>query len=1317
LNQGISPGSLLINSSRSLPSISALFFATTSSADLEYPVNQYATYRSHFSHFACTVIGMFLAYVFPIPVIFRSYFFKAFLIGVLFPTVVSFLSHQLRHLPFRLCSEYILGQSRDHLPHFENISPTDTPPPKPPPTSFPRISPVDAHYTDSSDSIFSVSASTYSIPPLSPAILELIPTVPNSVPQPISVPVAETDPVPQQSQPPLAPLKQKRKRKYKPVAKKIKSVVQSLPEEFRVIRKRPSDPLLSLPKIPPNPPDFVPTPHMTQDRMDTFRLDDNDFLWPQEKKLLKHIAATHEQVFAYNQSERRRFRSDYFPPVKFPVIEHTPWVHKNLPIPPGVRDELIDLLKQKVAAGVYEPSSSAYRTRWFCVVKKDRRNLRIVHDLQPLNQVTIRDSGVIPTPDQFSEQCAGRACIGNLDLFSSYDLQLVHPDSRDTTTFQTPLGTFRLVSLPMGWTNAVAIQQGNLVFILLDEIPEHIAPFIDDVVVLGPRSRYQDKDGNCETHPENPGIRRFIWEYAQVLNRGLHRLNHAGASCSGNKVILCAPETTVVGYRCSFNGRLPENSNVQRILDWPDCQNLSEVRAFLGTCGVSRMWIKNYAHIARPLNNLLKKDLPFVFDDRCQTAMVQLKTLVASAPCLRPIDYKSGNPVILAVDSSVIAVGYILLQLGDDSRRYPSRYGSISWNSRESNYSQAKLELYGLFRALHAVRLHIFGLSQIVVEVDAKYIKGMLNNPDIQPNATINRWIAAILLFNPEIIHVPAERHTGADGLSRRPPHPDELSEISDHDDWLDRAYGFAIEIVNYFPNRLTPTIPLYNSEIRTSFISPISSPEEIFFSDRGDSPTPSIPDFDNSDEPSDDLILPPRSQSAQFRDAELPFIMEYLRTLQVPDPIPPKSIRYLIRRAAHFFILEDRLFRRDTAGKHKAVIFDLTQRVRLIREAHDNLGHKGFHPVRLLLLNRYWWPSLEQDVKWYIRTCHQCQIRQTTKLHLPPTVASIPSLFRKAYVDTMVMPKSRKMRYIIQARCGLTSWPEWRMYGRETGAAVGKFIFEELLCRWGVLTEIVTDNGSTMVAGVDWLRIKYGITHIRISSYNSQAAGNVERKHFDVRSSIMKAAPQPADWPLVIHSVFWAERVTIKRTTGMSPFYMVHGVEPLLPLDIAEATYLLPPLQPWLTTENLIALRARQLQKRPEDLELVQKRIQASRFKSAQQFRDRFRHTIFDYDFQPGELVLVRDTRVEKDILGRKIRPRYFGPVVIVRRHSSNGSYIIAELDGSISIIRCAAFRVIPYFPRENTRYNISRILENADEHLTEPETLPDDVVEDPEG
>jgi hypothetical protein len=105
------------------------------------------------------------------------------------------------------------------------------------------------------------------------------------------------------------------------------------------------------------------------------------------------------------------------------------------------------------------------------------------------------------------------------------------------------------------------------------------------------------------------------------------------------------------------------------------------------------------------------------------------------------------------VNSSFRGAGYVLLQLGEDGKEYPLRFGSTTWNKRESHYSQAKLELYGLFRALKAYQMYLVGIKNLLVRVDAKYIKGMLNNPDIQPNATIDCWIAAILLFDLELEH------------------------------------------------------------------------------------------------------------------------------------------------------------------------------------------------------------------------------------------------------------------------------------------------------------------------------------------------------------------------------------------------------------------------------------------------------------------------------------------------------------------------------------------------------------------------------------
>ena len=84
----------------------------------------------------------------------------------------------------------------------------------------------------------------------------------------------------------------------------------------------------------------------------------------------------------------------------------------------------------------------------------------------------------------------------------------------------------------------------------------------------------------------------------------------------------------------------------------------------------------------------------------------------------------------------------------------------------------------------------------------------------------------------------------------------------------------------------------------------------------------------------------------------------------------------------------------------------------------------------------------------------------------------------------------------------------------------------KEILCRWGAVAEIVTDNGSAFVAALDYLAERYKINHIRISPYNSQAHGVVECGHFNTREAIIKACKGNVNrWPdHVSHAFLWTE-------------------------------------------------------------------------------------------------------------------------------------------------------------------------------------------------
>jgi hypothetical protein len=126
-------------------------------------------------------------------------------------------------------------------------------------------------------------------------------------------------------------------------------------------------------------------------------------------------------------------------------------------------------------------------------------------------------------------------------------------------------------------------------------------------------------------------------------------------------------------------------------------------------------------------------------------------------------------------------------------------------------------------------------------------------------------------------------------------------------------------------------------------------------------------------------------------------------------------------------------------------------------------------------------------------------------------------------------------------------------------------------------------------------------------------------------------------------------------------------------------------------------------LQKCTEDLEAIRERVVAAHFTSIHKFKRHFHTNIKLHNSQPGAYVLVRNSKVEYE-LSKKTKPCYLGPMVVVRC-MKGGSYMLAELDGAISKLQFAMFRIIPYYLHCNEHVSVTKMMGIDDKSIDKME------------
>ena len=239
----------------------------------------------------------------------------------------------------------------------------------------------------------------------------------------------------------------------------------------------------------------------------------------------------------------------------------------------------------------------------------------------------------------------------------------------------------------------------------------------------------------------------------------------------------------------------------------------------MGHAGFYRRFIKDFSKIAKPLTNLLAKEIQFVFDEDCLNAFCRLKEALISAPILQPPDWSI--PFEIMCDASDYAVGAVLGQR-KDNRPYAIYYASHTMDEAQLNYATTEKELLAVIFAIDKFRSYLTG-SKVIVFTDHAALKYLFSKKDAKPR--LIRWILLLQEFNLEIKDKSGAENVVADHLSRLEL-PDRGSELQ-IDDYFRGEYLMQIlslpwfaDFVNYLVCGVFPPDITYQQ--RKKFLSDV---------------------------------------------------------------------------------------------------------------------------------------------------------------------------------------------------------------------------------------------------------------------------------------------------------------------------------------------------------------------------------------------------------------------------------------------------------------------------------------------------------------
>ncbi|KAL3687990.1 hypothetical protein R1sor_014299 [Riccia sorocarpa] len=361
------------------------------------------------------------------------------------------------------------------------------------------------------------------------------------------------------------------------------------------------------------------------------------------------------------------------------------------------------------------------------------------------------------------------------------------------------------------------------------------------------------------------------------------------------------------------------------------------------------------------------------------------------------------------------------------------------------------------------------------------------------------------------------------------------------------------------------------------------------------------------------------------------------------------------IRHQAYKYLLKDGyIWKRPKRSDEVPlrVVDDQETKEKVLKEFHDTLwaGHRGIWATYMKIKERYWWKGLYQDAAEFVGSCVECQMQSKIRHRngLRPTYPL--SMHFQWVLDLVIMPVGMwRMRYLVLAREELSNYVEGRALRTKTTEGVCRFILEDILCRYGSVGRLRADRGELDTVEARQFFDRYGVKLKLTTSYNPE------------------------------------DRTTHSTVTGYMPIELMLGQKPIMPMEDDIPTWAAIPWEDGVPREELLELRIRQLERRPEDVKDALDQLQAARVKNKERFDKT--HRLRPKEIGEVDWVLVYDSSLENQHSAeRKFARRWFGPYVVVTVHD-NATYSLRELDGTPLRLPIAGKRIKYFKKREADR------------------------------